>query len=114
MSAIHDSVESMVNAAQARPGAAQYPLLFSPMRLGRLPVPNRWVVPALTTNFAEADGTAGDRIIAYLQARARGGYGLVMTENIGVHPTGRVMPRMLMGSDDSFLPGLRRLATALK
>lgn len=96
------------------PGAERYPLLFSPLKLGRLTVANRWVVPALTTNFAESDGSAGDRIIAYLQARMRGGYGLVMTENIGVHPSGRVMPRMLMASDDSFIPGLRRLVNAVK
>lgn len=103
-----------VSSSHDFPGAQRYPLLFSPLRLGRLTVPNRWVVPALTTNFAEADGSVGERIIAYLRARTRGGYGLVITENIGVHPSGRVMPRMLMASDDSFVPGLRRLVKAVR
>ncbi|MCC5857458.1 MAG: tRNA-dihydrouridine synthase [Ectothiorhodospiraceae bacterium] len=87
-----------------------YPRLYSPLRLGRVTVPNRFVVPALTTNFAEADGVIGDRLIDYLEARFAGGYGLVVTENIGVHPSGRVMPRMAMAHDDRFLGGLRRLA----
>jgi len=112
MSAINPEVQPLLQSGLS--GAERYPLLFSPLAIGRLIVPNRWVVPALTTNFAEADGSAGDRVIAYLQARSRGGYGLVMTENIGVHPSGRVMPRMLMASDDSCIPGLRRLVNAVK
>ena len=88
----------------------QYPHLFSPIKIGRLSLNNRMVIPALTTNFAEENGYVGERLINYLNARARGGWGLVTTENIGVHPTGRVMPKMIMGHDDSFIPGLKKLA----
>ena len=70
----------------------------------------RMVMPGLTTSYAEADGSVGDRLCAYLQARARGGFGLIVVENIGVHPSGRVMPRMVMGHDDRYIPGLARLA----
>lgn len=95
-------------------GAAAYPYLFSPLRLGRLTLPNRLMVPAMTTNFAEADGGIGNALIGYLVARARGGFGAIVTENIGVHRSGRVMPRMVMADDDRCLPGLARLAQAVK
>ncbi|MBV1864826.1 MAG: hypothetical protein KUG74_10360 [Rhodobacteraceae bacterium] len=91
-----------------------YPHLFSPFELGRLTLANRMVVPALTTNFAEADGSVGDGLINYLVERARGGFGAVISENIGVDPGGRVMARMIMADNDSYLPGLTRLATSVK
>ena len=87
--------------------------LFSPLTVGSVTLPNRFVVPAVTTNFAEADGTIGPRLIDYLEARAVGGFGLIVTENLGVHATGRVMPRMGMADSDASLPGLERLARAV-
>ncbi len=96
------------------PGERKYPRLFEPFRLGPLELPNRIVMPALTTNFAEPDGSVGDSLCTYLAARARGGFGHITTENIGVRPSGRVMPRMVMGDDDRFIQGLARLARAVK
>ena len=93
---------------------AAYPRLFSPITLGRLTLRNRIMMPAMTTNFAEPDGSVGDRLVGYLRARALGGYGAIVTENMGVHPTGRVMPRMVMADDDRYANGLRRLARTVK
>lgn len=97
----------------ANAGEARYPRLFSPFQLGALRLANRMMVPAMTTNFAEADGSVGDSLIDYLTERARGGFGSIVTENIGVDVTGRVMPRMVMADDDRFLPGLARLARSV-
>ena len=91
-----------------------FPHLFSPFRLGTHTLRNRMVMPGITTNFAEADGRVGDRLCDFLQARARGEFGLIIVENIGVHPSGRVMPRMVMGHEDRYLPGLARLADVIK
>lgn len=96
------------------PDAHAYPHLFSPFTLGRLVLLNRFVVPGLTTNYGTADGFVTDALCTYLAARARGGFGLIVTENLGVHPSGRVMPRMLMIDDDRYVPGLARLAAAVK
>lgn len=90
-----------------------YPNLFSPLKIGQVTLPNRLVVPAMTTNFAEADGTIGPRLVDYLEARAAGGFGLIVTENFGVHASGRVMPRMGMVDGDESLPGLERMARAI-
>ena len=94
--------------------ASPFPHLFSPFRLGGQTLRNRMVMPGITTNFAESDGSVGDRLSDYLKARARGGFGAIVTENIGVHATGRVMPRMVMGHEDRYLPGLARLADVIK
>ncbi|MBI4270210.1 MAG: NADH:flavin oxidoreductase [Candidatus Rokubacteria bacterium] len=96
------------------PGAAAYPTLFSPFTLGGLRLPNRFSVPGLTTNYATPDGFVTDALCEYLAARARGGFGLIVTENLGVHPAGRVMPRMVMIDDDRYVAGLARLASAVR
>jgi 2,4-dienoyl-CoA reductase-like NADH-dependent reductase (Old Yellow Enzyme family)/NADPH-dependent 2,4-dienoyl-CoA reductase/sulfur reductase-like enzyme len=54
--------------------------LQSPMKIGRLPIPNRVVMPAMGTNIAAAGGGVNDDVIAYYEARARGGVGLIITE----------------------------------
>ncbi|MBI2161221.1 MAG: NADH:flavin oxidoreductase, partial [Candidatus Rokubacteria bacterium] len=95
------------------PGPGTYPHLFSPLTLGRLRLPNRFSVPGLTTNYATADGFVTDALCAYLAARARGGVGLSVPATLGVHPGGRVMPRMAMIDDDRYVPGLARLASAV-
>jgi len=95
-------------------GAETYPHLLAPFQLGRLTLSNRMMVPALTSNFALEDGSVGEALIDYLLERVRGGFGAVVTENIGVDPGGKVMARMVMGNDDSYLPGLTRLAQAVK
>lgn len=98
----------------AEPGRQRYPHLFSPFRLGSLELANRLVVPGLTTNFGNPDGSVSDELCAYLGRRAAGGFGLVTTENVGVHAGARALPRMIMAHDDRFIPGLARLAAAVK
>lgn len=55
-------------------------LLGGEGKIGRLTIPNRVVMPAMGVNLASADGTATDGIIAFYEARARGGAGLIITE----------------------------------
>lgn len=108
--------ESAVAPARlySMPTHARFPHLFAPIQLRTKTARNRLIVPAMATHFAEPDGTAGERLAAYLEARAQGGFGIVVTENIGVHPSGRVMVRMLMADDDSRVAGLARLAAAIR
>lgn len=57
-----------------------YPLLYSPVALGRTMLRNRIVMAPLTRQMAEPDGTPTEEMIAYYARRARGGVGLVITE----------------------------------
>lgn len=92
----------------------RYPNLYSPTQLRSTLVRNRLVLPAMATSFGNLDGTVSDSLCDYLEERAGGGFGIVITENVGVHQTGRTMQRMLMADDDRYLPGLARLARSIK
>ena len=63
--------------------------LFSPMRIGKMEVSNRLVVPAMVMNFCNNDGTATEKYIAYHEAKAKGGWGLIITEDYAVDPPPR-------------------------
>lgn len=84
------------------------------LRVGRVILPNRFAMAPMTTNFASEQGLVTPQLVDYLEARARGGFGLVITENLGVHASGRVMPRMAMADDDACIEGLARLAQAIQ
>jgi 2,4-dienoyl-CoA reductase-like NADH-dependent reductase (Old Yellow Enzyme family) len=87
--------------------------LFSPKRIGAVDVPNRIVMPAMTTRLAEPDGSVSEATIAYFGARAEGGVGLVTVEMASPERAGRHRFRELGIYDDRFLPGLKRLTDAL-
>lgn len=90
-----------------------YPHLFAPLNFGRLALPNRLVVAPMATNFASSHHEVTDQLLAYWTARARGGFGLLITEHAAIHRTGLTSPRMLAVFDDDHIPGLRRLADAV-
>jgi 2,4-dienoyl-CoA reductase-like NADH-dependent reductase (Old Yellow Enzyme family) len=94
-------------------GMGRYPHLFSPLQLGGLSLPDRFAMAPMTTNYAGLDGEVTPVLCDYLAARGRGGFSLIITENMGVHPSGRVMPRMVMADEDRHIPGLARLADAI-
>jgi 2,4-dienoyl-CoA reductase-like NADH-dependent reductase (Old Yellow Enzyme family)/thioredoxin reductase len=68
--------------------------IFSPCRIGSLEIPNRLVVPAMVMNFCGADGTATERYTAYHEAKAAGGWGLIITEDYAVSPAGKGFPNI--------------------
>lgn len=89
-------------------------ILWDPIYLGGVELRNRAVMPAMGTGYASHKGEASDQLRAYLQVRAEGGAGLVITEVAAVDPLGKGYPSELGVYDDSFLPGLETLAAAIK
>jgi len=88
--------------------------LLSSVRIGRLELPNRLVVAPMGVEIAEADGHVREPVVAYYAERARGGAGLIITENTSVgYPQGANSAHELGVSDDAFLPGLRALTEAV-
>lgn len=90
-----------------------YQKLFTPTHLGNLVLPNRVVMAPMGTGYADEQHRVTDRLVAYHVARARGGVGLNIVEHTAVHRLGLTGPRMLAVYDDSFLPGLQKLAEAV-
>jgi 2,4-dienoyl-CoA reductase-like NADH-dependent reductase (Old Yellow Enzyme family) len=56
--------------------------LFSPTRIGRLELPNRFAVAPMTRVSASEQGHATERMARYYKRFAEGGFGLVITEGI--------------------------------
>jgi len=79
--------------------------VFSPIKIGTVEIPNRLVVPAMVMNYCNADGTATQRYIACHEAKARGGWGLIITEDYAVTPEGRGFPNIPGLWDDSQIEG---------
>jgi len=62
--------------------------LFSPMTIKGKTIKNRFTVPAMVTDFCNEDGTATERYLAYHEEKAKGGWGLIITEDYNVSPEG--------------------------
>ena len=90
----------------------QFPRLFSPLRIGSVTVPNRVSFSAHLTNLAEG-GLPGDRLTHYLTARARGGAGLIITEEQSVHPTDRAYERLIEAFRPEVVPRYKLLTGAV-
>ncbi|MFQ5773555.1 MAG: NAD(P)-binding protein [Kiloniellaceae bacterium] len=87
--------------------------LFTPGLIGGVEVPNRVVMPSMTTRLADAEGHVTDATIAYFAARARGGVGLITVEMAAPEKAGKHRHNELGICHDRFLPGLARLVAAL-
>lgn len=58
--------------------------LFSQITINGKTLKNRCVVTPLLMNFCEEDGTCTERFAAYHEAKAKGGFAMIVTENIAV------------------------------
>ena len=90
----------------------KFPTMFSPVRIGTVTVPNRFVVPPMGNNFANTDGTLSDRSLAYYQARAKGGFGLITIESTVVYQEAKGGPRKPCLFSDDTVESFRRVADA--
>ncbi|GKW01666.1 NADH oxidase [Pectobacterium carotovorum subsp. carotovorum] len=59
--------------------------LFHPYKINQCVIPNRLVVPAMVANYCHRDGTASDKYIAYHEEKAKGGWGLIFTEDYAIN-----------------------------
>ncbi|MDP6708738.1 MAG: FAD-dependent oxidoreductase [Alphaproteobacteria bacterium] len=88
-----------------------FPHLFSPLKIRGLEIRNRIFTTGHDTNMAE-NGLVGDTYVAYQEARAAGGAGLIIVQVSGVHETARYTAHLLMATEDDCIPGYRRLSQA--
>ncbi|MEM9667431.1 MAG: FAD-dependent oxidoreductase [Pseudomonadota bacterium] len=86
--------------------------LFEPITLGSVELKNRIVSTGHET-FLDRGGLIDDELVAYHEARARGGAGLIITEVASVHVTARPEDKYLLAHTDDCIPGYARLAEAV-
>lgn len=90
----------------------QFRYLFKPLRLGPVTIANRIVFSAHLTNYAE-DGMPSDQHVDYYESRARGGAGLIITEEHSVHPTDWPYEKMIHAFRPEVVEGYRRITRAV-
>src|SRR5438093_3958159 len=88
-------------------------ILLTPARIGPVEIPNRIVMPPMTTRTADGEGFVTDDTVAYYMARVRGGVGLITVEMASPERAGRHRRREIGVYDDRFLPGLTRLVNEI-
>ena len=98
-----------------KPGEKKYPHIFQPGNIGKMEVKNRIKYASTETNFNYGDGFIADKEVAYMEAQARGGAGIVTTQGAYTDPRGEGQGYVgMMGIwDDKFIPGLKRLANVI-
>jgi 2,4-dienoyl-CoA reductase-like NADH-dependent reductase (Old Yellow Enzyme family)/thioredoxin reductase len=83
--------------------------VFSPLTINGVEIKNRVLRTAHGTNLGRGD--LSDDLIAYHEARAKGGVGLSLIEASSVHKTG---PMTMNAWDDSVIPRYQKLMKAVR
>ena len=92
--------------------ATQFKYLFSPLKLNSVIIPNRIVVTAHDTGLMRMDGPPTEKYIKYMEAKAKGGAGLIICGLFHVAPMTTAAPRAAL-QDDSAIPAWKKLADAI-
>ncbi len=90
----------------------RYDILFEPVKIGPVTTKNRFYQVPHCNGMGYRDATA----LATMRAlKAEGGWGVVCTEQVEIHPTGDIAPFVeLRIWDDQDIPMLARIAEAVK
>ena len=93
----------------------RFPKLMEPGQIGKIKTKNRFIKTANGTSFIEPSGFVGDRAIAYYEALAKGGVGLLIVESCGVEfPLAcQHVEAQFRLSDDKYIPSYAELAKAV-
>lgn len=92
---------------------SQFHSLFEPIRIGSMAVKNRIVMAPMTTDYGNDDQTPSEKLMAYLEARAAGGVGLITMEVCTVDVEHRYLQRSLTLGDDKYIDGHKALIARL-
>ncbi|MCI7303321.1 MAG: FAD-dependent oxidoreductase [Clostridiales Family XIII bacterium] len=64
----------------------KYNKIFEPIKINKTEFKNRLVVSAMVTSYCNEDGTPTERFIAYHEEKAKGGWGIICTEDYTIAP----------------------------
>ncbi|MBN2265909.1 MAG: NADH:flavin oxidoreductase [Candidatus Aminicenantes bacterium] len=84
-------------------------VLLSPIRIGAVTVPNRFVRSATHAYLADDEGFVTDANVELLARLAQGEIGLIITGHAFVQASGKASPRQIGVYDDQFIAGLARI-----
>ncbi len=87
--------------------------LLSPLRVGRLALPNRVLVTAHATNYVDGEGFPDARAVHYYAERARGGAALMVTGASSVHASSPTVRGVVNAADPRVVGAWRAIADAV-
>jgi len=80
---------------------SKFKMLTTPLQLGPVEIKNRFIVSAMVMNCCTEDGKSTEKFICYHEEKAKGGWGLIVTEDMAVDPSGKTYERIPgLWSDD--------------
>lgn len=88
--------------------------LFSPLKIGNIILKNRITLAPMFLCFGKQDGTVSEKMIEFYARRAKAGVSLLVVEASAVDAKGTGSSRMIRVDNDACIPGLRKLAKAIK
>lgn len=88
-------------------------ILFTPIAVGSLAVPNRFVRSATHDYLSDDAGFVSDAGVELFARLAEGEVGLIVTGHANVQPSGKASPRQMGVFDDRFVAGLARIPAAV-
>jgi 2,4-dienoyl-CoA reductase-like NADH-dependent reductase (Old Yellow Enzyme family) len=88
-------------------------VLFTPVRIGSLTVPNRFVRSATHDYMADDEGNVTEKNVELCRRLAEGEVGLIITGHANVQTSGKASPRQIGVFNDRFVEGLARIAAAV-
>lgn len=86
-----------------------YQKLFTPMKIGKLEIKNRFVVPAMDSHYTNEEHYFTSQAINYYGERAKGGFGLIFTEFLCVSEEGLAEKTQAGIYDDCFIDMLSKI-----
>ena len=89
-------------------------MLNTPIHIGNLEIKNRLVMPPMATAKSSSDGKVTKQLCDYYAEKSNGGYiGLIIVEHSYISPDGKASLGQLSISDDSDIPGLKKLTDVI-
>jgi 2,4-dienoyl-CoA reductase-like NADH-dependent reductase (Old Yellow Enzyme family)/NADPH-dependent 2,4-dienoyl-CoA reductase/sulfur reductase-like enzyme len=87
--------------------------LLAPGKIGNCTIPNRLVVGPMVTNMCTANGYASEQFIRYHEEKARGGFGLIITEDYRTSEHAGAFPNVAGLYDETQVESHKRLTEAV-
>lgn len=89
------------------------PNIHTPLKIKNVTLRNRLVMPPMAMNLATEDGEVTDELVEHYHERARH-VGMIIVEHSYVDPSGKLSKRQLGIYKDELIPGLTKIAEAIK
>lgn len=95
-------------------GGSKYEYLLKPIKIGGTLIKNRFVMPPMLSEKGNGTHHFTDEAVAYYVRRAKGGFGLLITEFMCVSPEGLGCREEMGIWSDVFIPDLVKLTKAVQ